>query len=260
MINKSFLVKIFGHPATLFHGDLTVIDRWLWIKDRLPITKDQETLIDIGCGNGTFTIGSALRGYQALGLSWDERNQTVADERAVICRANTAKFEVQDVRYLEDREDLFEKFNVAICLENIEHLFDDRKLIKDITRCLKPGGRLLLTAPYYYFKPPTDADNGPFKDQIEGIRHVRRGYTTAMLKELCADSNIVLEQVTYCSGFLSQKFTGLYSLLCLVHPLFAWSVVLPLRILPFFCDKAITKIFKWPSLSICIEAYKPRFD
>ena len=48
MINKSFLVKIFGHPATLFHGDLTVIDRWLWIKDRLPITKDQETLIDIG--------------------------------------------------------------------------------------------------------------------------------------------------------------------------------------------------------------------
>ena len=52
MINKSFLVKIFGHPATLFHGDLTVIDRWLWIKDRLPITKDQETLLDIGCGSG----------------------------------------------------------------------------------------------------------------------------------------------------------------------------------------------------------------
>lgn len=119
---------------------------------------------------------------------------------------------------------------------------------------------MLLTAPYYYFKPQTEADNGPFKDQIEGIRHVRRGYTTAMLEELCADSNIVLEQVTYCSGFLSQKFTGLYSLLFLVHPLFAWSVVLPLRILPLIFDKVISKFFNWPSLSICIEAYKPRFD
>jgi len=259
MIDKTLLVKIFGHSATLFHGDLTVIDRWLWVKDHLPITQDQECLIDIGCGNGAFTIGSALRGYEALGLSWDENSQIIAEKRAVICKANTAKFEIQDVRNLEDREDLFEKFNVAICLENIEHVLDDRKLLQNITKCLKPGGRVLLTAPYYYYKPPTDLDNGPFKDQIEGIRHVRRGYTAAMLQELCADSNIVIEQVTYCSGFLSQKFTGLYSIIARKNILLAWLTVLPLRILPLIFDSVITKIFKWPPWSICIEAYKPRF-
>jgi len=260
MIDKLFLVKLFGHSASFFHGDLSVIDRWFWVKNRLPITKDQETLIDIGCGNGAFTIGSALRGYQALGLTWDNNSQIQAKKRAVICRADTAKFEIQDVRHLEDREDLFEKFNVAICLENIEHILDDRKLIKDIIRCLKPGGRLLLTAPYYYFNPPRDEDNGPFKNQMEGIRHVRRGYTPAMLEELCIDSNIMLEKVTYCSGFLSQKLTGLYTFLTLrINPLLAWLVVLPLRILPLIFDKAISKFFNWPTWSICIEAYKPRF-
>jgi len=43
-VDKSILVKIFGHPATLIHGDLCVVDRWLWLKDRLPITKDKRNL------------------------------------------------------------------------------------------------------------------------------------------------------------------------------------------------------------------------
>lgn len=260
MIGKSFSVKVLGHPITLIHGDLTVLDRWLWIKDRLPITKDKEALIEIGCGTGAFTIGSALRGYQALGLSWDERNQRVASERSKICKTNEAKFEVQDIRSLHNRQDLHEKFNVAICFETIEHVLDDRKLFKDITTCLKPGGRLLLTAPYYYLNPPTDSDNGPFITEIEDGSHVRRGYTVAMLEELCADSNIVLEKVTYCTGFFSQKITGLNTIITRINPLLSWLIILPLRILPLIFDKAITKIFNWPPLSICIEAYKPRFN
>ena len=55
-------------------------------------------MIDVGCGTGAFSIGAALRGYDTLGLSWDERNQSVAGGRAEICKANTAKFEVLDVR------------------------------------------------------------------------------------------------------------------------------------------------------------------
>ena len=40
MIDKSLLVRVFGHTATLFHHDTLVIDRWLWLKKKLPITKD----------------------------------------------------------------------------------------------------------------------------------------------------------------------------------------------------------------------------
>ena len=158
-MDKSFLVKLLGFPATLIHGDTLVVDRWLWLRKRLPETKNGEKLIDIGCGTGAFSIGAALRGYEALGLSWDKRNQRVARERAKICKANTAKFEVFDVLYLDRRDDLIGQFDVAICLENIEHILNDRKLISDIAACLKPGGRLLLTTPYLLNRPITSGDN-----------------------------------------------------------------------------------------------------
>jgi ribosomal protein L11 methylase PrmA len=112
---KSTLVKLFGFPATLVHGDTLVLDRWVWLKDRLSRISDSysKKLIDIGCGTGAFTIGSSLLGYDSLGLSWDERNQKVASERALLCNATKAKFEIQDVRNLHERIDLVNEFDVA---------------------------------------------------------------------------------------------------------------------------------------------------
>ena len=43
-MDKRILVKIFGHPAIFIHGDLCVVDRWLWLKDGLPITKYKKNL------------------------------------------------------------------------------------------------------------------------------------------------------------------------------------------------------------------------
>ena len=110
---NSTLVKLLGFPSTLIHGDTLVLDRWLWLRRRLPSTKNQEKLIDIGCGSGAYTIGATLRGYQSLGLSWDETCQSLAKYRAKLCNAENAKFSIQDVRKLEFREDL--KDSVRCC-------------------------------------------------------------------------------------------------------------------------------------------------
>jgi 2-polyprenyl-3-methyl-5-hydroxy-6-metoxy-1,4-benzoquinol methylase len=82
-MDKSLLVRIFGFRATVIHGDLLVLDRWLWLKKRLPFTRNGEKLIDVGCGSGAFTIGAALRGYQAIGLSWDVRYPCGSETRRV---------------------------------------------------------------------------------------------------------------------------------------------------------------------------------
>ena len=45
-MDRSQLVKLLGFPATLIHGDTLVLDRWLWLKRRLPLTAAGETLLD----------------------------------------------------------------------------------------------------------------------------------------------------------------------------------------------------------------------
>ena len=66
LVKKSILVKLLGFPATLIHGDTLVLDRWIWLRKYLPKTKNNETLIDVGCGSGSFVIGASLRGYNSL--------------------------------------------------------------------------------------------------------------------------------------------------------------------------------------------------
>lgn len=257
-MDKSFLIKIFGFLAMLIHGDTLVLDRWKWLKVRLPVTKNVEKLIDVGCGSGTFSIGAARRGYETLGVDWNEQGRTVAEERAKICKAQSAKFEVLDVRNLDTRDDLVGKFDIVINLENIEHIIDDRKLIQDISSCLKPGGYLLLSAPYLHYRPLSFEDSGPFLE-IEDGGHVRRGYSKAMLEELCKQSGLIPEEISFCSGYLSQKITTVQRVISRIHPLLGWAFVLPLRVIPPFFDKLVTNLVRWPYYSICLKAYKPRF-
>jgi hypothetical protein len=108
------------------------------------------------------------------------------------------------------------------------------------------------------FKSLTSEENGPFP-KVEDGRHVRRGYTEAMLNELCDLSGLKIEKYSFCSGFLSQKITRLQRILSGFHPALGWLVILPLRILPPIFDKYFTRLINWPFYSICLEAYKPRF-
>jgi SAM-dependent methyltransferase len=257
-LDRSFLVRHFGWGAALIHGGTDTLDRWLWLKKRLYRTGNQERLLDVGCGTGAFTIGAARRGYKALGLSWDEQNQAIAQERASICRVDGAKFEILDIRKLDERQDLVGKFDVAICCEVIEHVLDDRKLVRDIAATLKPGGYLLLTAPYLRYIAMSPGDEGPFPTYETGW-HVRRGYTRAMLSELCDHANLVLEHQTYCTGLVSQYVGRLSRRLAKFSRWLSWPLVLPLRILPPILDPIVMWIIPYPQYSICIEAYRPRF-
>jgi 2-polyprenyl-3-methyl-5-hydroxy-6-metoxy-1,4-benzoquinol methylase len=212
-------------------------------------------LLDVGCGTGAFTMGAARRGYRALGLSWDTRNQIVAQERAKICKADTARFQVQDVRRLDERPDLAEQFDVAICCECIEHIVDDVKLMKDIARCMKPQGILLLTTPNLAFKPMAyDSEN---LSAVEDGGHVRRGYSQDDLTRLCQQSGLDVMKIEYCSGVLSQKLTSVKRVIeNSTSEMISWPIVLPLRLIPPLLDAAVTRAMNWPDYSITLVARK----
>jgi hypothetical protein len=54
-MNTNLFIRLFGWRATLIQRDTTVIDRWRWLKRRLPRAESGSWLIDVGCGSGGFT-------------------------------------------------------------------------------------------------------------------------------------------------------------------------------------------------------------
>jgi SAM-dependent methyltransferase len=254
---RLFLTRIFGWRAGLIQGDTLTADRWRWLVPQLPETRNGERLLDVGCGAGAFTIGAALRGYNALGLTWDEPDSAVAEARAGLVGASKATFSICDVRQLDERDDLFESFDFAICCENMEHILDDFKLARAIYGCLRPGGRLLLTSPFYLNRPISGYDRGPFRPVEDGW-HVRRGYTRSSLAEVVESAGFVVEEFSSCSGFFSQKTTALLRLFGGRSYILGWMLILGLRPFIPIADAVFHRLFNYPRYSIGVVAYKPR--
>jgi SAM-dependent methyltransferase len=155
--------------------------------------------------------------------------------------------------------DLKGSFDIAICLENIEHILNDQKLMIDIANCLKPDGTLLLTTPNYNYIAITPEDNGPFS-AIEDGSHMRRGYTAEDLRELCGNAGLEVLQIGFCSGFTSQKLTWLLRIASRIHVLLGWAIILPFRPIPPLIDPLISRFTKWPEFCITLVARKPIND
>lgn len=173
-----------------------------------------------------------------------------------MCRAPLATFDVLDVRNLDVRADMRGKFDVAICLECIEHIMNDQKLMVDIGACLKPGGRLLLTTPNIEFRPMNRDDC--HISLVEDGGHVRRGYGPDDLKRIAAAAGLEVVEIGYCSGLLSQKLTGfLRTVSKHTASLFGWVLILPLRWIPPLLDGIATRTVRWPGYSITLVARKP---
>ncbi|VVM06507.1 class I SAM-dependent methyltransferase [Methylacidimicrobium tartarophylax] len=256
-IDRHLLFRILGYRAGLLHGDTLLWDRWSWLCKRLPRTANGEKLLDVGCGSGAFTIGASLRGYDSVGTSWSHADLEAATIRAELSGAKRAKFLQLDARLLHEQKQWSQHFDVLLCLETVEHLLDDAALFRSMAACLIPGGRLLLTTPNFLYRAISKEDNGPFQREELGW-HVRRGYTPSMLWELCREAGLWIEEISYCSGWFSQKVTGLMRRVSVLHPWLGWGVSLPFRPGIALLDRWITRFLDWPSFSIGLVAYKPR--
>ena len=255
---RNFLINTIGFNGTLIHGDLLVLDRWKWLYKNLKGNK-VKNLLDVGSGSGAFSIGASLKlNCHSLGLSWDEKNKRLSEERAKIIGVdNKVNFQICDVRYLDKKKELYSKFDTVICTENIEHIINDKKLIIDIERTLKIGGKLLLTTPNINYIPMGIGDSKQKLSKIEDGGHVRVGYSINDCYNICKGTRLEIQKIEFCSGFFSQKITFLLRVLKKIITYYpAWIILLPLRILPLIFDNLISKIFKWPGYSICFIAKK----
>lgn len=239
------LVKVLGWKATVLHGDPCVYDRWRWLQRHLrpgPLRT-----LDAGSGSGALTMYAARLGNEAVGVSFDARNNEVARARAGLLGIRNVEFLEGDLRDLESFSHRLGTFDQVICLETIEHIRDDQKLVADLASLLRPGGRLLLTTPFKHYRPLlgdrlSDGDDGG---------HVRWGYTHDEMRALFERAGLTVVTEEMVSGVVSQQLTNLLRLIGRRYGRLGWAMTFPLRALRPL-DRPLTALLRYPHIDIAV--------
>ena len=134
----------YGFYDKIFNNRKGVRSAWHHIKFNFIRNriKTKNTHLDIGCGPGTFI--SLLRNKLSIGIDISSKQINYAKK----------KYEKKNKKFLLFKKKIPSKnnyFDSVSVIELIEHLPDKSifKLIDEIHRVLKPGGKIYITTPNY---------------------------------------------------------------------------------------------------------------
>lgn len=99
-------------------------------------------ILDIGCGDGRISLTLASRERLMIGVELARRRVERAREK--FTEQHQGCFCQGDAEYLPFRDG---GMDGIILTEVLEHVLDDRKVLRELTRVLKPGGRVILSVP-----------------------------------------------------------------------------------------------------------------
>lgn len=104
-------------------------------------------VLDLGCGNGSFSVFMAKAGFNVTGLDHSSSGIQIAREKHP-----SVDFSQYDVTQPLPSE-YHGSFDAVVSAEVIEHLLLPRRLMEAALTALKPGGLFILTTPYHgYWK------------------------------------------------------------------------------------------------------------
>lgn len=101
---------------------------------------NKKIILDVGCGVGDVSKGFC-KTNEVHGIDISIKNLRIAEQRDII----TKKCNIEDK--FPYKSDIFD---IVICSEVIEHLFDPENTIRESYRVLKKGGMVLLSTPNFY--------------------------------------------------------------------------------------------------------------
>ncbi len=107
-----------------------------WIIYNVPA---HSYVLDVGCNGGTVSVGLLKYGCHVIGIDIVPKLVENAKRRGVFAQVGVA----EDLSRFSDNQ-----FDVVICTEVLEHLFDPITAIKEAYRVLKPYGLYIVTVPH----------------------------------------------------------------------------------------------------------------
>ncbi len=168
-----------------------VEDRHWWYRGRRRVLEPtiarlglpaRARILDAGCGSGRNMVELARHG-EVTGVELSDASADLARERHV---GEVLEGSVMEMPFPAER------FDLAVCLDVIEHLEDDRGALRELRRVVAPGGALLLTVPAYQW----------LWSGHDEINHHHRRYSRATLLEAARDAGWRCERTTHFNSLL----------------------------------------------------------
>lgn len=106
-------------------------------------------VLDLGCGNGAYTVEIAREGAYTCGIDIELVRLTTFARR--VAGVSNLDIGCAAGEHLPLRD---ASFDVVFCIETLEHVADERQTLRELRRVLRPGGVLVLTIPnkWYLFE------------------------------------------------------------------------------------------------------------
>lgn len=125
-------------------GQNNLMNRDSWLKEKLLAIKNGESIIDVGAGelkykkycNHLKYTSQDFGGYDGVGDSHGLQMKSWDNSKLDI---------VSDIKSMPVVDGFFDN---AMCIEVLEHVPDPIGAIKEIYRVIKPGGKLIVSAPF----------------------------------------------------------------------------------------------------------------
>ncbi len=139
-------------------------------------------ILDAGCGTGQMLRHVSQFGH-AVGVDSSPEAIHFAASRDVDRLVLGSIF---DLPFAPD------SFDCVLSLDVIEHVDDDRELVRALFSVVKPGGHLIVTVPAF---------QALWSEHDEVNWHKRR-YRSGQLERLLHETGLEIERMTYCNTFL----------------------------------------------------------
>lgn len=157
------------------------------IIDRFIGTQTNEHTLDAGCGRGLYTRTLLKYSKQVSALDYSDVCVAAMKRRLghlpqlSLCQGSADALPFAD-----------QQFDLVTHCEVLEHINDDRKVLSELFRVMKPGGKLVLSVPV----PPAPIDDK---------EHVREGYKLEDISQLMTEAGFKIVRHEYCMFNISKN-------------------------------------------------------